>query len=314
MVSALPAGALVMGRGGEILGPGTRAGGGCLLLAAGLCGLAILPSASPWWAAAALACCGAGFGLATGVLDAVAESSVSGGALRRACALAIASRHAGLVLGLAVFAPLLSTDLDRASEQAALTGAETLLDARLNLSDKIEVARTLRDEVDSTPRGEMPDLDRAFRDADEDTVRAGVDLRRAIEAVLTRAFRTEFGVAAVLALLGAIPSLILARRMNRATGGAGASRAGAAPQAAAGGRDGPRGGGAPGRRGRRGRVGLRPFRTARPLHRRRRSLSRQGVRRHPAAHRPVRAGRRRLPARGDPGGARSSPSTRRAPW
>jgi predicted MFS family arabinose efflux permease len=252
VVSALPAGALVMGRWGEALGPATRAGGGCLLLAAGLVGLAILPSASPWWAAAALACCGAGFGLATGIFDAVAESpgvpelapagmglgphrdeppgeepgaqqlrqakSHEDRALRRACALAIGSRHAGLVLGLALFAPLLSTDLDRAAEHAALTGARTLLDSRLNLSDKIDVARTLRDEVDATPRGEMPDLDRAFRDADADAAQAGVDLRRAIEAVLTRAFRTEFGVAAALALLGAVPALILARRMGRRRG------------------------------------------------------------------------------------------------
>lgn len=218
VVSALPAGVVGVGRMGGGAGPATRSVGGCLLLAGGLAALAILPSASPWWAAAALSCCGAGFGLATGVLDAVAEGGTGGTGLRRTCALAIGSRHAGLVLGLALFAPLLSTDLDRAAERAALTGAGTLLDARVNLSDKVDVARTLRDEVDQTPRGEMPDLDRAFRGADDDVARAGTDLRRAIEAVLTRAFRTAFAVAALLALAAAVPALMIARRRSSRRG------------------------------------------------------------------------------------------------
>ncbi|MGH8998532.1 MAG: MFS transporter [Acidimicrobiia bacterium] len=209
VVSALPAGALAAGRMGATLG--TVAGvGGCAVLAAGLMALAFLPAASPWWAGAALGLCGAGLGLATGVLDPLAARSSP-----RATALAVSSRHAGLVLGLALLAPVLAADLDRGAEQAALTGAATLLDARLDLGEKISVARDTRDEVDRTPRGQMPDLDRAFGGGGAERAAAGVELRADIEAVLTRSFRTGFGLAGALAVLAAVPTWLVARHAPR---------------------------------------------------------------------------------------------------
>ena len=102
------------GPGAGVLG----AVGGPLLLAAGLAGLAFLPGASPWAAAIAFALCGAGFGVVSGLLD--PATTPDHGELVRDSTVSIGARHAGLVLGLVLIAPVLTASLDNGIDRATL--------------------------------------------------------------------------------------------------------------------------------------------------------------------------------------------------
>src|SRR5262249_13832719 len=101
-------------------GPARRRRGGGLLLAAGLLALALLPRVSNLLVAVALAFCGLGIGLAVPVLTRVALHQDSG--LVRSGAITVAARHAGLVIALALVAPLLTSGLDRSGQKALLGG------------------------------------------------------------------------------------------------------------------------------------------------------------------------------------------------
>jgi hypothetical protein len=195
--------------------------GGALLLAAGLVGLALLPGEAPGFAAAALAGCGVGFGLIGNVLGPVAIAPDAEPV--RAGSLSTAFRHAGIVLGLVVLAPLLASNLQHGGDQATLIATRTLLDARIGITQKIPVALDLRDEVERTPKGEVPDLDAVFarHGADKDAAMATArdDLVGSIEAAMTRSFRSAFLVAAGLALLALLPALALVARGPRRRSG-----------------------------------------------------------------------------------------------
>jgi MFS family permease len=188
--------------------------GGTILLASGLVGLALLPASSGWYAGAALAICGAGLGL---VLPPLTHASVSHAtSLAWSGTLSIATRHAGLVLGLVLIAPLLGYELDRGGTRASLAAADVIVEAQLPLQTKIPIALDLRDAFEQTPEGEIPDLAAAFEEngaADNAQVAAvRDDLLEAIRAALTRSFRTSFFLSAAFALAVLIP--VLARRKD----------------------------------------------------------------------------------------------------
>jgi MFS family permease len=216
VVSVLPAAALAV----RPLSAGLPARldvlGGSVLLACGLVGLALLPASSAWYAAAALALCGAGLGLA---LPALTHASVSDAtSLSWTGTLSIATRHAGLVLGLVLIAPLLGYELDRGGTRATLAAADVIVEAELPLTTKIPIALDLRDAFDRTPEGEIPDLVTPFEEngAGDDAQVAEVrdDLLEGIRAALTRSFRTSFFLSAAFALAVLIP--VLARRKELA--------------------------------------------------------------------------------------------------
>ncbi len=164
--------------------------------------------ASARWAAVALAICGMGFGLVDPVVGAIAERA--GADPVRAGARTVAARHAGLLLGLVLIAPALAADLDAGAERAVIAGADTLLDARLRMNEKVEVAQAVADLVERTPRGKMPDVSEAFVDADvsgPEADRAAEDLVTRLEEVLTRSFRRVFLIAAGLALAAVVPAV-----------------------------------------------------------------------------------------------------------
>src|SRR5262249_31110676 len=96
VVSALPLAALAARGLAPELPLGLAAAAGALLLAAGLAALALLPSASGWFAAAGLALCGVGLGLAVPVLTRRAVQPDDG--LVHDGAVTIGARHAGLVV------------------------------------------------------------------------------------------------------------------------------------------------------------------------------------------------------------------------
>jgi hypothetical protein len=117
------------------------------------------------------------------------------------------------VVGLALVAPVLAGDLEAATREAARAGTATVLDADLPLQEKVPLSTALRDVLEDTPRGRVPDLDAAFADLDEgDAVTVVRDeLTGAIADVITRAFRSAFLVAALLGALAVLPALVVAR-------------------------------------------------------------------------------------------------------
>ena len=222
VVTALPAGMLLLRRSSSRLAPAARIIGGALLLGSGLTGLAWLPAVDAWWAVAALALCGAGLGLLTGVLDAAALQGPA--SVMRNGSLVVGARHAGLVLGLVLIAPVLAGSLDQATERSALAGAGVVLDARVPVQDKVKITFAVRDQLDVNQRGAVPDLEKIVAGAGVKSaagLRVGDALAERIEGILTRAFRPAFGVAAVLGFAVLLPGLILEvrRRRNESTGG-----------------------------------------------------------------------------------------------
>jgi MFS family permease len=214
IVSVLPAAALAVRPLGHTLSPRTAVCGGAALLAGGLVGLALLPSASVGMALWALALCGAGLGLCVPLLSDAAV--LPGGGLTRSGTLTIGVRHLGLVLALASIAPLLASDLPPAGDRALLKATAVLLDAPVGLSKKVPVALDLRDEFAKARAGETPDLSRPFdahgAEDDRSLAAARDDLVGTVEETITRAFRPAFFLSAAFAVIAVLPALLLRRR------------------------------------------------------------------------------------------------------
>lgn len=229
LVSALPIGMLVSRplRWAPVV---ARAVGGALILAGGLLGLAFLPGASPVAAAVAFALCGAGFGLVSDVLGPAATPP--GGELVRDSTVSIGARHAGLVLGLLLIAPVLASSLDRGIDRATLGATRSMLEAEVPLSDKIPVTWDLRNAIEETPKGQVPNLASVFDThgaGDDDRLAAARDgLMDTITDAITRSFRPAFAVAAGVAALAALPALLVALQGRRRRSGDPAAGAGLA--------------------------------------------------------------------------------------
>jgi len=215
IVSVLPAATVAARPLGRLLGPLVAICGGAALVAAGLVALALLPSPSAWFAAAALAFCGIGLGLSVPTLSGAALDPAAG--LARSGTFTVGIRHLGLVLALASIAPLLASELPAAGDQAKLRATAVLLDAPLGLSSKVPVALDLASEFDRARAGEIPDLAKPF-----DNHGAGSDpklaatrdtLVGAIEETITRAFRPAFALSAALAALALALAFFLRRRI-----------------------------------------------------------------------------------------------------
>jgi predicted MFS family arabinose efflux permease len=217
VVSALPAASFAVRPVAARLRSDAAGAAGAVLLAAGLAGLAFLPGVNGWLAALAFALCGAGMGLALAVL---APATFSDGAgLLGSASRSVAARHAGLVVGLVLIAPVLAGNLQARGNDAALAGTNTMLEAQLPLRQKVPLAWALRNEIQRTPDGEVPDLGAVFEaqgaGKDEGVASVQDDLVGTIEAILTRAFRSSFLIAALLALAAIAPLLLVAARPAR---------------------------------------------------------------------------------------------------
>lgn len=190
---------------------------GAVLLAAGLLTLALLPAVSSGWVAAALAAAGLGFGALSTVLGPLAVPDHV--ALGPAAARSSAARHLGLVVGLVVVAPVLASGVEAGTERATLNGAATVLDARTGLVQKVRVVWDVRELVVNAEAAEVPDLGAVFDDyGDGEEIRLlERELTHAIEASITRGFRSAFASGAVLAVLTIVPgvlALVRARRIS----------------------------------------------------------------------------------------------------
>jgi MFS family permease len=214
IVSALPLAALCARPLSARLSGLADVAGGSALLAVGLAALALLPASDPVYAVPALALAGIGLGL---VLPPLTRASLAReGELAPSATSSVGFRHLGLVVGLLAIAPLLASELDKAEETATLNATAVILDAQLPLTQKIPITLDLYREFQRVPDGEIPDLARPFDERgaedDSDVATARDDLLEAVQAVLTRAFRSSFVLSALFAVLAGIAGLAFGRR------------------------------------------------------------------------------------------------------
>jgi MFS family permease len=188
---------------------------GCFLIAGGLVGLAVPPSAHLAWTVAPQALVGLGLGLTIDRLTAQAME-VRLPRVRHA-GWTIGARHAGVVVGLAILTPVFTADLMDAQVPAQEAITSVVLDAPLPTQDKIALAQALGDEL-AGQEDQVPDLHDAFAAVDvapED--QAALDqleseLNEQIERAATWAFRDSFLIGAGLALLALITVVVPHRR------------------------------------------------------------------------------------------------------
>jgi hypothetical protein len=123
----------------------------------------------------------------------------------RSGTLTVGARHVGLVLALALIAPLLASKVPAAGDRALVKGTAVLLDAPVGLDKKVPVALDLRAAFARARAGETPDLAEPFdaHGARHDSALAATRdrLLGTIEATITRATRSAFFVCAAFAAL-----------------------------------------------------------------------------------------------------------------
>jgi hypothetical protein len=180
---------------------------GVILVAGGLAALALMPRAGWWWTLPPQILVGAGLGLTVGGLTELAvrgrpDQVVHGG-------WTLSARHAGVVLGLLLLAPVLTSALDENRDEAIRSGAAIVLDSRIPPLAKLGVAQDVLAEVDrANDAGELPDVQRALADhADggEDWTSLVSGLQDELDRAVTSAFSGPFLLAAALALAALIP-------------------------------------------------------------------------------------------------------------
>jgi MFS family permease len=207
VVTVLPLAAIAASRfAPRSLGLRMRAAAGAILVAGGLAGLALLPRAGWAWTIAPQLLVGAGIGLALVALTERAIAGPAGQVVHGGWTLA--ARHAGVVLGLILLAPILTAALERNQDLAIRAGAAEVLDSRIPALDKLRVAQDVLDEVETAKDdGKLPDVDAAFEDRpDTDEYRTLVaGLQNQLDRAVTDAFSTPFLLAAALALAALLP-------------------------------------------------------------------------------------------------------------
>jgi MFS family permease len=193
---------------GRLGGAATTAG--AMLLAGGLAGMGLLPARSVVWVVASLAIAGVGLGLLLPTLTHRVLSEA--GRAADGAAHAVWIRHAGLVAGILLLAPLLASDLASAGESAKLRGISVILDAPVSIETKARLAFGLAPVLSRPTQKQLPDFTTALRPQHDSTLtRMGQRLDQVVEATITRGFRRSYLLAALLGLLALVPSALLRR-------------------------------------------------------------------------------------------------------
>jgi len=207
VATVMPVAAIAVARARRLLSASrTSALTGLVLISGGLASLALLPHAGWAWTLPPQVLVGTGLGLTIGALTDRAlrgrwPQAVHGG-------WTIASRHAGVVLGLLLLTPLFAHQLDHNEVEAKRAGAAIILDSRLPPLEKFRVAGDVLRAIDRANR-RLPDVQAPFRAHYDDP--AGPEYRRVaarlqdqLERAVTSAFGWPFLLAAALALCGLI--------------------------------------------------------------------------------------------------------------
>ena len=209
VVTVLPLAAIAAGRLAPSIPSGrARAASGSILIAGGLAGLGWLPHAGWGWTVPPQILVGAGLGLA---LSALTERALEG---RSAQAVhggwTIASRHAGIVLGLLLLTPVFTADLDRNEERALAAGTSAVLDSRIAPLDKLTVARDVVVAVhEAEQEARIPSVEEAIGEHDDPAYQELIaTLQDQLDRAVTNAFSRSFLAAAFLALLALVPILL----------------------------------------------------------------------------------------------------------
>jgi MFS family permease len=217
VVSAMPLAALI----GARLGPGAgdaraRAAAGAILVAGGLGGLALLPSAEVALTLPPQILVGVGLAL---VLSALTETALLGRAPQAIHGgWTISARHAGVAIGLIMLTPVFTHDIAQQRRDAIDAGTAVILDSQAPALLKLELAQRIEDRLEAE-RGKVPTIGPAFEPLPEDPGdrAAVVELREELQDQLdrgaTHAFSPSFGVGALIALLSLIP-IGMARRVE----------------------------------------------------------------------------------------------------
>jgi MFS family permease len=209
VVTILPVAAIVAARMGRGITPlWARAASGAILVAGGSAALGWLPHSGARWTIAPQIAIGAGLGLA---LSALTERALAG---RSAQAVhggwTIAARHAGIVLGLVLFTPLFTADLERNEDDALAAGTAVVLESEIPPLEKIGVARDMLVAVNKAQEDvTVPDVSDAIDHEDESAYRElASELQKQLNRAVTNAFSRSFLVAAALGLLALVPILV----------------------------------------------------------------------------------------------------------
>ena len=185
-----------------------RAAAGVILIAGGLVGLALLPHASVLLTLPPQALVGVGLALALSALTEAALEGRSSQAIHGGWT--IASRHAGVVIGLLVLTPVFTADLVTEREQAEQAGTAALLDSPLPPATKFDFAQRIAERV-AEEGDKVPTVGPAFDPLPSDPVerQQATDLRTEIEdeidAAATHAFSASFLIAAAFGAAALIP-------------------------------------------------------------------------------------------------------------
>ncbi|HWK29633.1 MAG TPA: hypothetical protein VNS09_23910, partial [Solirubrobacter sp.] len=177
-----------------------RALAGALLIAGGATALAFLPAATIAWTLVPQILAGAGIGLA---LPAFTDERTT-----REAATHLVARHAGIVVVLAILAPVATAQLNTNTEQAILQGTALVLDAQIDPLQKLKLAPQLLDGVDvENPRAALTEaVERRRAEFSDNAVvydRLAHRLDDVVVVAITDAFRPAYLIAAALALLAA---------------------------------------------------------------------------------------------------------------
>jgi MFS family permease len=199
--------------------PASAALAGSIAVAGGLAALGVLPAASWALTLQPQILIGIGLALALPVLTIAAIGGRDPDGSRAAAT--IAARHAGIVVGILVIAPLLSAQLTKRQREATDAATAAILDAPLSIATKASLATALGDGIEAAD-GRVPEIAAAFDSAPpapgEEAAYAELEavIEEQVERAATSAFSWPFLVTALMAALALIPIL----RLGATTGGA----------------------------------------------------------------------------------------------
>jgi len=199
--------------------PASAALAGGIAVAGGLAALGVLPAASWALTLQPQALIGIGLALALPVLTIAAIGGRDPDGSRAAAT--IAARHAGIVVGILIIAPLLSAQLTTRQQQATDAATAAILDAPLSVTTKAALATALGDGIEAAD-GRVPEVATAFASVPPAPGEAAAyaqleaEIEEQVERAATSAFSWPFLATALMAALALIPIL----RLGATTGDA----------------------------------------------------------------------------------------------